>query len=314
MTIEAIEKVLLKGNNGKYSHLIIYCDHWDYTDSYKYVKYGEDITKIIDQIKSSGSPGMFSIEEIYNYNLDLKKQIDEVRAYHIEPLQKKENNNINEIYISEKLKEAIEYATKMHEGQTRKDGTPYINHPLRVVEKVLYYKKSKNLETLLISACLHDTIEDTEATYYDINEKFGAQVASIVLELTTDKDMKNEIGKKCYLQIKMKNMSSWALVIKLCDRLDNVSDLINCNDSKFINKYIDETIGILKYLLENRKLSNTHISIIESIIILLFQLGKYDKHIVNEILEISEMCLNQKNKTVIEEISRGNIYKKTNNI
>ena len=63
----------------------------------------------------------------------------------------------------------------------------------------------------------------------------------------------------------MKNMSSWALVIKLCDRLDNVSDLMN-SDEKFRNRYARETIDILNYLLSNRELSDTHINIIKSIL------------------------------------------------
>ena len=103
-------------------------------------------------------------------------------------------------------------------------------------------------------AYLHDTLEDTKATYYDLLKYFGPQVAGIVLELTTDEDMRKEIGKEKYLSIKMKNMTSWALVIKLCDRLDNVSDL--CNGSEeFRERYVAETLGILNYLVDNRKLS-----------------------------------------------------------
>ena len=117
---------------------------------------------------------------------------------------------------------------------------------------------------LIEAAYLHDTIEDTNASYYDIVKEFGPGVASIVLELTTDEDMKNELGKKRYLQIKLKNMSSWALVIKLCDRLDNVKDLNKCSKD-FINKYKKETIDIINYIKENRELSQTHKSIIKEI-------------------------------------------------
>lgn len=178
--------------------------------------------------------------------------------------------------IIKNLKKAIDYATRMHKGQTRQNGEPYIIHPLRVVQNVLKYKKSKNIDVLLMSACLHDTIEDTEATYYDIVQNFGPQVASLVLELTTDEDMKTLLGKQQYLSIKMKNMSSWALIIKLCDRLDNINDLSNCTDRKFKNKYVNETIGIIDYLLKNAKLSNTHITIIKQILYLLIQLSNGD--------------------------------------
>ena len=195
-------------------------------------------------------------------------------------------NTLKELSVSKNVENAIEFATKMHQGQERLDGTPYIRHPLNVAKYVLSYKKSDNLETLLISACLHDVIEDTQATYYDVVRLFGPQVASIVLELTNDEDLKREVGKTKYLEIKMKNMSSWALIIKLCDRLDNVSDLKSCSDS-FRNKYIRETIEILEYLLERRKLSKTHLSIIKAILevldktITLYNQNQYQIHLLD---------------------------------
>ncbi len=304
MTKKEITEIVKGGATGYYSHCIIYCDHWDYTDSYVYVEYEENINKVIDNIKSGGSPGMFSIEEIYNYNLDLQKQLNEKRAYHIEPLgepkkviEKKEESIVEyddktddeqDSKISENLKKAIDYAATMHGGQTRLNGEPYIMHPLHVVQNVLKYKKSKHLEELLIAACLHDTIEDTPATYYDIIENFGPQIASLVLELTTNEDMKNALGKQQYLSIKMKNMSSWALVIKLCDRLDNVNDLLNCRDETFKNKYINETVEIIDYLLKNAKLSDTHLTIIEQIVCLLLQLSKGNNEETAKLIEIVE--------------------------
>ena len=62
----------------------------------------------------------------------------------------------------------------------------------------------------------------------------------------------------------MKNMSSWALVIKLCDRLDNITDSKNSN-KEFRDKYKKETETIINYLLNNRKLSKTHLTIIKEI-------------------------------------------------
>ena len=275
MTVQEIRKILMKGNTGEYTHLIIYSDTFSHDIYSKYVKKGEDIESLIKKYNNCSK--MSRIMEIYNYKLDLERQLNEARAYHIEPMEKiiKEDNPIIKYdkSISEGLKKAINYATRMHKGQKRLNGTPYITHPLHVVENVLKYKKSKSMDIISISACLHDTIEDTEATYYDIVKLFGPQVAGIVQELTTDEDMKNALGKQQYLSIKMKNMSSWALVIKLCDRLDNVKDLLNCSDKKFKNKYTNETIGIIDYLITNRKLSKTHISIIEQIIIILIQLS-----------------------------------------
>lgn len=259
MTKSEIKEIVTNGIGKEYSHVIIYCDHWDYTYNSKYVKEEEDIHKTITNITSHGSPGMFTIEEVYNYNLDINMQLNERRAYHIDPSIKKQKTK-NSIEI-----EALEYATKMHKGQYRKDGLEYITHPIKVAEYVKKFKESSNLEILVAAAYLHDTIEDTEATYYNIVEKFGPEVAHLVLEVTTDEDLKNEIGKTRYLEIKMKNMSSWALVIKLCDRLANICDLEEVDDN-FRKKYITETIEILNYVTDNRNLSKTHIKIMQYIL------------------------------------------------
>ncbi|MCI9434960.1 MAG: bifunctional (p)ppGpp synthetase/guanosine-3',5'-bis(diphosphate) 3'-pyrophosphohydrolase [Bacilli bacterium] len=314
MTKEEIRKIVMHGNTGEYSHVIICCDTFDYEDYPVYIKYGEDIKTIIANYNDYNK--MSKVMEVYNYNLDLEKQLNETRSYHIEPLKKtkqeivknKENPIKQDKFdnaISDNLKKAIEYATKMHKGQMRLTGDAYINHPLHVVQNVLKYKKSKNIETLLISACLHDTLEDTKATYYDIVQNFGPQVASLVLELTTDEDIKKILGKQQYLSIKMKNMSSWALVIKLCDRLDNTNDLLNCGDIQFKNRYINETIGIIDYLLKNAKLSKTHITIIEQIIYILLELNKGDNEKTTQLMEINKSCSRLKNSQ-----NENDIFKK----
>ena len=301
MTKEDIKRIVMNGDTGEYSHVIIWCDTYDFNYSYVYVKYGEDVKLIVAEYNSYNK--MRRIMEVYNYNLDLEKQLDEARAYHIEPvnMQREEKEIQANDVISEDIKKAINYATKMHQGQTRKTGEPYIIHPLHVLQNVLKYKKSKNIETLLISACLHDTLEDTSATYYDIVENFGPQVASLVLELTTDEDMKNALGKQQYLSIKMKNMSSWALDIKLCDRLDNVNDLSSCQDESFKNKYLNETIEIIDYLLKNAKLTNTHIAIIEEIIRILNKLSKDNDKNTNKLTDIEERCSKLNNSLQGEE-------------
>ncbi|MDE5539734.1 MAG: HD domain-containing protein [Bacilli bacterium] len=201
--------------------------------------------------------------------------------------------------LSGRVKRAVEFANLMHEGQKRKGGDPYIIHPLAVLHNVLNFKKSHNIETLLMSACLHDTIEDTNATYYDIAHLFGAEVAGLVLELTTDSDMKNALGKEQYLKIKMKNMTSWALVIKLCDRLDNVSDLAQREDG-FRERYTCETIEIVDYLFKNRKLSLTHLRIIEQILLTLLRACKDNKRCELRLGEMIGCC-----KALIEARTLG---------
>ena len=65
--------------------------------------------------------------------------------------------------------------------------------------------------------------------------------------------------------MKMANMSEDALIIKLCDRLDNVSSLYDTNKA-FIDKYLRETISILNYIINNRNLNTIHLNIINHLI------------------------------------------------
>ena len=259
MSKEEIKRLLMNGNTKEYSHMIIFCDTFDYEDYAVYVKYDQDVEQVIKDKRKLGT--MIKVMEVYNYNLDLETQLNEYRANHIEPKVKKDDNKINS---EDKIKKALEFAKKAHLNQIRADGSPYINHPINVAKNVKKYIKSEELDNLIICALLHDTIEDTNTTYYDIADNFGYFVASIVLELTTDKDMKNLLGKTRYLQIKMKNMTNFALNIKLCDRLNNVMDLESATE-KFKEKYTIETIEIMSYLISNRKLTQTQIDLISLI-------------------------------------------------
>lgn len=167
---------------------------------------------------------------------------------------------------TEMIRKAFTFAYRLHQGQFRTTGEPFINHPIRVANYVCEFKSnSKNLEVLKAAALLHDTVENTALNYYDLVEFFGPTIAALVMELTTDEDMKREIGKTKYLEIRLKNMTSWALTIKLCDRLDNCSDLHLC-DEAFRIKYRNETIDILEYLLNNRELTGTQKKIVLAIL------------------------------------------------
>ncbi len=160
------------------------------------------------------------------------------------------------------------YATEKHKGQKRKNGEDYIVHPNSVAALLLKYKKSHNINRLRAVAYLHDILEETDTTYYELVDIFGYDIASMVLELTNNKEMKNALGKSVYLAYKLKYITSWALTIKLCDRLDNISDIEKL-DEEFRTRYSEETFFIINYLLENRILSNTQRNIINDIVLTL---------------------------------------------
>ena len=97
--------------------------------------------------------------------------------------------------LEEDPKQALQYATQAHAGQTRSGGDPYISHPVRVANTVAANKKSKKIDALISAAYLHDTIEDTDTTHEDLEKMFGGLVASLVQELTSDKEQIDKIGK-----------------------------------------------------------------------------------------------------------------------
>jgi (p)ppGpp synthase/HD superfamily hydrolase len=168
--------------------------------------------------------------------------------------------------ITEDVKQALSYATQAHQGQTRSSGEPYIGHPVRVAQIVQQYKQSHNIDALIAAAYLHDTIEDTDTTQHALHDLFGGLVASLVQELTSDLEEIKRVGKQEYLAKKMAHdLSSYALVIKLADRLDNVKDITTAKTPEWRQRYRAETEHMLDYLEKNRTLSGTHKKLVQLI-------------------------------------------------
>ena len=163
--------------------------------------------------------------------------------------------------ISSRLNDAFRYMKSKHGLQKRKgNGELYWKHPKRVAGYVWDYKESYMIEDLLIIAMLHDVIEDTNGTAKDIEELFGSVVANTVLELTSVKKEMEEsmLDKKEYLSKKMIAMSPYALVVKLCDRLDNIKSLSGMNDA-FRFRQLTDTEYILEQIYKGRQfITGTH--------------------------------------------------------
>ena len=156
--------------------------------------------------------------------------------------------------------DAFDFAKEKHAGQVRKgSGDAYLTHPVSVSYIVARYKISKHLEELLAAAYLHDTLEDTATTFAELAARFGPMVASIVYELTNDEMEIKLIGKKAYQKKKMVGMSSYALILKLADRMHNISDQPTM-------KMVDDTLEIMQHLLTARKLTKTHTLMVNDII------------------------------------------------
>jgi (p)ppGpp synthase/HD superfamily hydrolase len=157
------------------------------------------------------------------------------------------------------------YSKRAHAGQKRSDGRDYFEHPKEVARFLQKYKTSRDMDTLISAALAHDTIEDTETTHEDLEKMFGGLVASLVGELTTDKRQAKEIGKTEYLSKKMTDMSSWALAIKLADRLSNVQDIATAKTPEWRQKYRRETEKILSTIERDRDLTSSHKRLIQAI-------------------------------------------------
>ena len=122
------------------------------------------------------------------------------------------------------LLEAASLAARAHDGQYRKDRvTPYASHPFRVC---LVVRDIFGLDDprMLITALLHDVIEDTTTDYDDIEKRHGHEIASWVAYLTKDKRLSDAERELAYLE-GLKRAPWQVQVCKLADIFDNLMDI-----------------------------------------------------------------------------------------
>lgn len=138
------------------------------------------------------------------------------------------------------VRKAYEYAAKMHKGQKRKTGEPYIMHPLRVAHLVASWGFESDV---ICAALLHDIIEDCPASLEDITDRFDSNIADMVDTVTAiDKEIKNRtnLTKEEIDQLSDKHlqekMSEKALFIKVADRIDNLCTIDVFPEEKKIAK------------------------------------------------------------------------------
>lgn len=120
----------------------------------------------------------------------------------------------------------VQFSAQKHKDQRRKDdaATPYINHPINVAT-ILAVEGSINDEEVLMAALLHDTVEDTDTTFEEIEDIFGSVVCGIVREVTDDKSLEKQERKRLQI-VHAATASHKAKLVKLADKLDNLRDLL----------------------------------------------------------------------------------------
>lgn len=140
--------------------------------------------------------------------------------------------NVQKVTKNEKVKKAIELATKAHEGQKRKSGEAYISHPLAVMQILIDWGMD---EDTIIAGVLHDVVEDTPVTLDEIKNEFGESVAFLVDGVTKlGKAREGMRDIDTYLPVTRNNLLRLliatgsdirVLIIKLADRLHNLRTL-----------------------------------------------------------------------------------------
>jgi len=155
------------------------------------------------------------------------------------------------------------FGAEAHAGQVRKSsGEPYFTHPTAVFN--LLKKIGVNDRNVLVSALLHDTIEDSPATQNVLKRKFNKDVARIVKGLSSSKKGIAKHGKPKYLAHKMIKMDNGVLDIKLADRWHNLQDMGDMSREK-AKAYLLQTKYIIEELRANRNLTSTQKKLIRKI-------------------------------------------------
>ncbi len=183
------------------------------------------------------------------------------------------------------VEKAYLYAKEKHEGQFRSSGEPYYLHPVAVAQIVAEMKMDV---TTIITAILHDTIEDTDATFDDLKEKFGKDVADLVdgvskltrIESQTLEGKQAENFRKLLLAM---SEDIRVLLVKLADRLHNM-----------------RTMGGIKKPEKRRRIS------LETLEIYAPLAERIGIHCIKE--ELEDLCFEQVNPEARESITNRLAY------
>ena len=159
--------------------------------------------------------------------------VDKVSGY----LSNLDENLLNQAYV---------FTVKKHGDQKRASGDPYFAHPVEVAGILTELKLD---EPTIDTGLLHDTLEDTDATYEELQRLFGEEVAQLVdgvtklskLELTADQNKQAENFRKLLVATAS---DIRVLIVKLADRLHNMRTLHYIQDPKRKQRIAQETLEI----------------------------------------------------------------------
>ncbi len=146
--------------------------------------------------------------------------------------------NYNPKTNTDRIAAAYAYGIEMHKGQFRKSGEPYFSHPVAVAAILTEQRLD---DATIITALLHDTIEDTKASYGEVEKRFGAEVAELVdgvtkltnLQLSSTETKQAENFRKLFMAM---SKDLRVILVKLSDRLHNMRTIKSMSTDKQVQK------------------------------------------------------------------------------
>ena len=152
----------------------------------------------------------------------------------------------NKFLNPETLSKAYDFALRAHKTQKRDEGVPYINHPVAVADILTDLKLDS---ATIATGLLHDTIEDTHATYNTIKEEFGKEVADLVDGVTKISEFENQAVDNSKAENLRKLIIATSkdirvLLVKIADRLHNMRTIKFVKDTDKQIRKAKETMEI----------------------------------------------------------------------
>ncbi|HBQ20392.1 MAG: GTP pyrophosphokinase [Deltaproteobacteria bacterium GWA2_38_16] len=225
------------------------------------------------------------------------------------------------------IKKACDFSEKAHRGQTRASGEAYVSHPLEVA--MILTRLHMDIPSI-VAAILHDTIEDTGATFEFLEKEFGKEIAELVdgvtkLSRLTFKNVHEKQAENFRKMILATAQDIRVMLIKLSDRLHNMRTLAHLPISKQL-RIAQETadiyapianrlgIGWMKMELEDLSLKYLKPEIYESLVEKVVATRTNREGYIEKVQEIIREKLKEQNLNFIEVMGRPkhffSIYKK----
>ena len=219
-----------------------------------------------------------------------------------------EITSINKNYDTELIGRAFDTAKRLHDGQLRKSGEPYLIHPIAVAK--ILARLGMDDETI-VGGLLHDVVEDTEYTREQLVEDFSEEIALLVdgvtklgaIKFDTKEEAQAENLRKMFLAM---SKDIRVLIIKLADRLHNMRTLEYMREEKKIERSretldiyapLASRLGIytVKFELEDIALKYLHPEEYETLKIEVTEKKEQRLQFINQVIDEIKEALDQMN-------------------